>query len=137
MPTGTRLADLCEVRTGIVRVTDCEHSRIGVGGKRIDCIEDRLRDAARLVDHDERIQCMDALKCRLIMVSGLASKGDQLLAARSHVPLVIECDSAGERSLAMRLTDIPPEDRVHLLGRRSRRGRKRIVVSVEPPRDDA
>jgi hypothetical protein len=57
----------------------------------------RLIIVTRLVDHEERIQRVDALECRLIGVGGFAARGDELLARRTHVPLVIE-DSSGERS---------------------------------------
>jgi hypothetical protein len=67
----------------------------------------------------------------------LASEGDEFLAARAHVPLVIESDPALELALAMRLADVAPQDGVNLLGRRRRGGSEWIFMFIEPPSDDA
>jgi hypothetical protein len=41
---------------------------------------------------------MNPLERRLIMISRLTTKGDQLFSARPHVPLIIKRDPAGEGS---------------------------------------
>ena len=67
------------------------------------------------------------------MISRLAAKGDELFSARAHVPLVIERDATRKVALSMSLADIPPQNRVNLLGRRGSRRCKRVFSRIEPP----
>jgi hypothetical protein len=76
---------------------------------------------------------MNPLERRLIMISRLTTKGDQLFSARPHVPLIIKRDPARDVAFAMSLADVSPEDRVNLLGRRCSRSRERVFPCIEPP----
>jgi hypothetical protein len=78
---------------------------------------------------------MDALKRRLIVISWLAANGDELFSARAHVPLIIERDAARKVALSRSLADVPPQNRVNLLGRRCSRRRKWVFPRIEPPRN--
>jgi hypothetical protein len=49
---------------------------------------------------------MNPLERRLIVISRLAAKGDELFSARPHVLLVIERDAARKVALAMILADV-------------------------------
>jgi hypothetical protein len=71
---------------------------------------------------------MDALKRRLIVISWLAANGDELFSARAHVPLIIERDAARKVALSMSLADVPPQNRVNLLGRRCSRRCERVSL---------
>jgi hypothetical protein len=99
---------LSEVRGGIGRVADCQHTGVGVSGQGVDGIKDRLRDPASFVDQNKRVQRMNALERGLIMISRLAPEGNELFPTRPHVPLVIERDATRQVALAMSLADIPP-----------------------------
>jgi hypothetical protein len=76
---------------------------------------------------------MDALKRRLIVISWLAANGDELFSARAHVPLIIERDAARKVALSRSLADVPPQNRVNLLGRRCSRRCERVFSRIEPP----
>jgi hypothetical protein len=76
---------------------------------------------------------MNSLEGRLIVISRLTTEGDELFSARGHVPLIIERDPARKVALAMSLADVPPQDRVDLLGRRRSRRCERVVSRIEPP----
>jgi hypothetical protein len=73
----------CEA--GSSGVPYCDNASVDVGGQSIHSIEDRLRDAAGLVDDHPYVAGMDALKCCRV-VGGLAAVGDELVA---DVPLGI------------------------------------------------
>ena len=104
MPARSGLADLSEVRRGIIRVANCQHrhfelvanasmaSKIDFGTPHASStkISGAQRESPGMpIDHDPPA-------C------------DQ----RSHAPLVIELDTAGEIPLAMSLADEAPQDRV-------------------------
>lgn len=52
-------------------------------------------------------------------VAQLAPVGDELPAARTRVPLIVQRDASGEASLEVRLTDVAPQNGVNRFDRRS------------------
>jgi hypothetical protein len=96
----------------------------------------RLIIVTRLVDHDERVQPVDALECRLIGVGGFADMG--LASSLPASPMYHSSSSvirpandpfdAPDRYIA--------KDYMDLFRRGGRRGRKGIEMGVEPPRND-
>jgi hypothetical protein len=116
-PTRAGLAHLREVRRRIVWVRHCRHSCVHVGRQSVDCIEQRLRDSDRFIQKHEHVLRMNTLESGLIVVSRLATVGDELL---THIPLGVERDASREIAFPVRLADLSPQDRFNLSsGRRS------------------
>jgi hypothetical protein len=97
----------------------------------VDRVEDRLREAAGLIDDHEHIAGVNALERGLVIVGRLAAVSNEFLA---DVPLGVERDPPGQLCLPMRRADVPPEDRFNLCRRRRGRDHKRFAgrMHVDP-----
>jgi hypothetical protein len=78
------------------RVPNCHNASVDVGRQGIDGIEDRLRDAACLVDDHQHVARVDALECSWVVVGWLAAVRDELVA---DVPLGVQSDAPWQAAL--------------------------------------
>jgi hypothetical protein len=100
------------VRRRIIRIAHCHNASVDVRSQRIDCIEDRLRDAACHVDDHQHVARVNAMECSWVVVSRLATVGDELIVA--DVPLRVESDAAWQATLLVGVAHIAPKDRLDL-----------------------
>jgi hypothetical protein len=66
------IVSTCQPEPGLQIVAKCDagssgfptydHSRIDVGSQGVDCVEDRLRDSAGLIDDHQHVERVDALE---------------------------------------------------------------------------
>ena len=135
MPARSGLADLSEVRRGIIRVANCQHRHFELVANASMASKIDFGTPHASSTKISGAQRVNPLECRLIMIRRLVTKGDEFLSAGSHAPLVIELDTAGEIPLAMSLADVAPQDRVNLLRRGSCCRGEWVFSRMEPSRD--
>jgi hypothetical protein len=94
-----------KVRGRVVGVADRENLAALVGGKRVGGVPQRFRDATRLIEHDEQLRGVVALKRAFIVVGGFTPDRYQVVVDEPF-GLV---DTPDQLSAAVDLTDVAPQ----------------------------
>src|SRR5690606_11240379 len=130
VPRGAWLTLVLE-DAGTVRVADRELPGVLVRRQRRALVPQRLRNAVRLVVDDQEVLSVHALEGRLLVVRRLTTQRDELPA---DVPRA-EVADARQAEPPVQLTDLIPEDSVHLCAGRSGRDDARLAhgMHVDPP----